>query len=171
LPQINYEIELQARKVSGSDFFCALTFPVGKVERIKQAGELSYVNQCATLIIGGWGGGVTGISCLDGLDASENSSTKYRAFQRNRWYAIRLRVTKASIEAWINGGKIVDENIHERQISLRLGDIDHCAPWGIATYQSEGHFRAITLRKLSKKEIEEALASRPIIPKIEYPHY
>ncbi|MEZ5299675.1 MAG: hypothetical protein R3F11_03245 [Verrucomicrobiales bacterium] len=29
LPADGYEIELEARRVSGSDFFCGLTFPVG----------------------------------------------------------------------------------------------------------------------------------------------
>ena len=30
LPRLGYEIEVQAKRVSGSDFFCGLTFPVGE---------------------------------------------------------------------------------------------------------------------------------------------
>src|SRR6185369_7925223 len=44
VPTNNYEISLEAMRVEGSDFFCALTFPVGK-------------DPCS-FIVGGWGGGV-----------------------------------------------------------------------------------------------------------------
>ena len=37
--RMNYEIELDAQRVDGSDFFCGLTFPVNKT--------------CASLICGG----------------------------------------------------------------------------------------------------------------------
>ena len=30
LPKINYEVQLEAQRVNGSDFFCGLTFPVKK---------------------------------------------------------------------------------------------------------------------------------------------
>src|SRR5947209_3778646 len=50
-PNVNYEVELDARKLEGGDFFCGLTVPVG--------------DSFATLIVGGWGGSLCGISCLD----------------------------------------------------------------------------------------------------------
>ena len=49
-PTMNYEVALDAMRVSGSDFFCGLTFPVG-------------TNSCS-LIVGGWGGTMVGISSL-----------------------------------------------------------------------------------------------------------
>src|SRR5262249_39791253 len=57
LPRMSYEVSLDAMKVDGSDFFCGLTFPVGP-------------DPCS-FIVGGWGGGVVGLSSLDGMDASE----------------------------------------------------------------------------------------------------
>ena len=48
VPTNNYEISLEAMRVEGSDFFCALTFPVG--------------NDPCSFIVGGWGGGVVGLS-------------------------------------------------------------------------------------------------------------
>ena len=60
-PKTNYEISLEAMKIEGNDFLCGLTFPVG--------------DSFATLIMGGWGGGVTGISNIDNSDASENPTT------------------------------------------------------------------------------------------------
>jgi hypothetical protein len=62
LPKTDYEISLDAMKVQGSDFFCALTFPVR--------------NSFCSLILGGWGGSVVGLSSIDGMDASENETTK-----------------------------------------------------------------------------------------------
>ncbi len=77
LPTNNYEISLEAKRIQGTDFFCGLTFPVDK--------------SFASLIIGGWGGGVTGISNIDDYDAANNDTTKVHKFESGRWYAIRLR--------------------------------------------------------------------------------
>ena len=63
-PKMDYEIALEAMRVDGSDFFCALTFPVG--------------DSSCSFICGGWGGGVVGLSSLDGADASENETTDYQ---------------------------------------------------------------------------------------------
>ena len=67
LQRMNYEVELEAKKVEGGDFFLGLTFPVGD-------------EQDCSLILGGWGGGVCGLSCIDSYDASENETTDYRHF-------------------------------------------------------------------------------------------
>src|SRR6185436_61670 len=93
LPRMNYEISLEAMRVEGSDFFCGLTFPVGK-------------DPCS-FIAGGWGGGVVGLSSLDGQDASQNETTKYMNFPNGRWFQIRVRVTAGKIEAWIDTEKMV----------------------------------------------------------------
>lgn len=61
---------------NGSDFYCGLTFPVGN-------------SPCCSFIVGGWGGGVVGLSSLDGSDASENETTKYQEFDNKRWYKVR----------------------------------------------------------------------------------
>ena len=74
LPRIDYEVSLEAMKIDGSDFFCGLTFPVD--------------NAFCSFIAGGWGGGVVGLSSIDGMDASENETTKYMKFDASRWYPI-----------------------------------------------------------------------------------
>lgn len=131
---INYEVELEAQKVDGGDFFCGLTFPVGE--------------SFCSLIIGGWGGGVVGLSSIDGLDASENETTKYMSFPKNKWYKIRLRVRREKIEAWIDGEQMVDQSIVGRKISLRAGDIYLSQPFGIATWQTTAAYRNIRFREL-----------------------
>ena len=136
LPKSDYEISLDAMKIDGSDFFCGLTFPVSD----------SY----CTLIVGGWGGGVVGISSIDSQDASENETTKSYNFDKNRWFHIRARVTRAKIEAWIDADKVADVELAEKKISMRPGEIESSVPLGVATYQTTAAIKNIDLKKISK---------------------
>jgi hypothetical protein len=133
-PKMNYEVALDAMRVMGSDFFCGLTVPVG--------------DSFCSLIVGGWGGSLVGISSLDGQDASENETTKYENFDAGRWYRIRLRVTEARIEAWIDKAKLVDVVTTGKKISLRPGDIELSKPFGIASYQTTAVLREIRFRRV-----------------------
>ncbi len=133
-PEGEYEVSLDAMKVEGSDFFCALTFPAG-------GGHCS-------LIVGGWGGGVVGISSVDGMDASENETTKFMSFAKNRWYHIRVRVTEKKIEAWIDQDKVVDLATKDRRITVRPGEIELAQPFGLSAYQTKAAYRNIRLREL-----------------------
>jgi hypothetical protein len=134
LPRTNYEVSLEAMKIEGYDFFCGLTCPVGK--------------DACTFVVGGWGGTVVGISSIDDLDASENETTQGGKFEPNRWYKIRVRVTDAKIEAWIDKEKMVDVELKGKRIGLRFGDIDKSLPLGIASYQTTAAIREIRLKKL-----------------------
>jgi len=131
LPRMNYEISLEAMRVEGSDFFCGLTFPVGK-------------DPCS-LIVGGWGGGVVGLSSIDSQDAANNETTRYMNFQTGRWYLIRLRVTDKKIEAWIDTDKVVDLSTAEKTISVRL-EMEESRPLGIATWSTAAALRNLQLR-------------------------
>ena len=88
-PHSGYEIQFEAARLAGRDFFAGLTFPVN--------------DTFCTWINGGWGGAVVGLSSLDGDDASENDTNTARDFVMGRWYAFRLRVTVERIQAWIDG--------------------------------------------------------------------
>ena len=133
LPRVNYEVSLEAMRTEGTDFFCGLTFPVGK-------------DPCS-LIVGGWGGGVVGLSSLDGEDASSNETTQYMNFEKERWYKVRLRVVPNKIQAWIDEEKIIDVNTTDRKISVRL-EVEESRPLGFATWSTTGALRNIRLRKL-----------------------
>ena len=134
LPKTDYEISLQTMKVDGGDFFCGLTFPVA--------------DSSCSLIIGGWGGGVVGLSSLDDNDASENETTRSLAFKTGQWYEVRLRVTPAKIEAWLDKEKIIDVSIVGRKVSLRPGSIYLSEPLGIATYETSAAIRDFKLRPI-----------------------
>ena len=133
IPRMNYEVELDAMRVDGSDFFCALTFPVGE-------------SPCS-LIVGGWGGGVVGLSSLDGEDAASNETTKFMNFENGRWYKVRLRVAPTTIQAWIDGEKLVDVVTTDRKISIRM-EVEGSTPFGIATWSTTGAIRNLRLRRL-----------------------
>jgi hypothetical protein len=133
VPEMNYEISLEAMRVDGSDFFCGLTFPVG-------------TNPCS-LIVGGWGGGVVGLSSLDGEDAANNETTKVHEFQKRRWYAVKLRVEPSRIQAWIDGEKSVDVITTDRRISIRA-EVELSRPLGIASWSTRAALRNIRIRKL-----------------------
>lgn len=132
--RMDYEIGLEGRRVEGADFFCGLTFPVR-------------TNSC-TLVLGGWGGLVTGISSIDGLDASENATSQTIDFEKDRWYRIRLRVTTDRIAVWIDDKQVIDLDTTERRLGMRWGDIEQCMPLGLATWQTRGQLRNLRVRKL-----------------------
>lgn len=139
LPRTNYEIQLEAMRVDGGDFFCGLTFPVKE--------------RYCSLICGGWGGGVCGISSIDGNDASENETTSYREFVTGRWYKFRVRVLDEKIEAWIDGKQIIDVETKGRRLNVR-GEVELSQPLGFATWRTTGALRKIELTRLSKQDVE-----------------
>ena len=134
-PKTGYEISLDAKRMGGSDFFCGLTFPVGE-------------NPCS-FIVGGWGGGVVGLSSIDGSDASENETTKYQEFESDRWYKVRLRVTTEKIEAWLDDKQMVNLPLADRRISIRL-EVELSRPLGIATYSTSAALRDIKVRRVEE---------------------
>jgi hypothetical protein len=132
-PKQNYEIELDAMRVDGSDFFCGLTFPVGDAH--------------CSLILGGWGGEIVGISSINNDDASDNQTTSLIQFDSGRWYHVRLRVTDEKIEAWLDDRKIVDLETTGLKITMRPGEIELSQPLGLATYKTTGALRNIKLKR------------------------
>lgn len=139
IPKINYEVELEARRVSGSDFFATLTFPVKD-------------NFCS-FVVGGWGGGVTGLSSLNGFDASENETTGYKKFENGKWYPVRLRVTAERITAWIDGEEVVDADVRESKLTTRI-EVEESKPFGIASWQTKAALRKIRIRELTPEEVK-----------------
>ncbi len=133
VPKTDYEISLEAMKTDGSDFFCGLTFPVA--------------DSFCSLILGGWGGGIVGLSSLDGLDASENQTTQVMDFPAKRWYKVRVRVTPKKIEAWLDDEKIVDVLATEYRIDIR-SEVELSKPLGIATWKTGAALRNIRLRRI-----------------------
>lgn len=136
-PGSNYELRFEAVRTLGGDFFASVTLPAG--------------GNHATWVLGGWGGDIVGISSIDGWDAANNETRTYFEFETGRWYAFRIRVTDARIQAWIGEQRVVDVPIGGREISLRHGDISLSVPLGFASYNTTGGIRKIEYRPVTSR--------------------
>ncbi len=122
-PKTNYEVELEGQRVEGTDFFCGMSFPVG--------------DGALTLILGGWGGWMTGLSCVDGYRADENETCSSTEFKNKQWYRIRVRVTKKHVSAYVDDQQICELEIKHRKLAVTY-EMEPCLPFGFATWYTTG---------------------------------
>lgn len=134
LIRMDYEITLDAMRTKGSDFFCGLTFPFG--------------DKPCSLILGGWGGSLCGISNIDYYDAANNETTRMISFENNKWCHVRLRITPDKIEAWLDDEALVNVNVKGRRIDIRA-EVELSQPLGIATWQTAGAVRNIIIKPIT----------------------
>jgi len=134
LIRMDYEITLDAMRTKGNDFFCGLTFPFG--------------DKPCSLILGGWGGSLCGLSNIDYYDAANNETTRMNSFENNKWCHVRLRVTPDKIEAWLDDEVLVNINVKGRHIDIRA-EVDLSQPLGIATWQTAGAVRNIVVKPVT----------------------
>ena len=144
-PKIDYEVAFEGKKVAGNDFFCTATFPVGE--------------SFCSLVVGGWGGRVVGLSSVNGMDASENDTRLEKGFEADRWYRFRIRVTAKRIQAWIDAERVVDLDSEGRKITTRIECIPS-RPFGFATWNTAGAVRNIRVRPLSDAEKRDTGAEK-----------
>ena len=139
-PKMNYEVSLESKRVDGRDFFCTTTFPVG--------------DSFCSFVVGGWGGSVTGLSSIDGIDASENQTGQGIEYKNDQWYKIRIRVTDKRVETWIDKEQTVDLDTSDVKLGIRI-ECNVSTPFGIASYDTVGAVKDIKVRNLSAAEIKE----------------
>ena len=142
LPGAHYKLSWEARRTDGSDFFCGLTFPIrGNV---------------ATLIGGGWGGGVVGISNVDGMSAVENETTDYRDFKNDQWYKIVLDINAKSLVVTIDDARVIDLDHDDRKYSV-WWEQEQMAPIGFATWYSASEICKVYLSESNATDSGSAL--------------
>jgi len=134
-PSSNYIVTLEAMRVQGNDFFCGMTFPVDE--------------KFCTLIVGGWGGTVVGLSSINKMDASENETTSLRKFEKERWYRICLVVRPDTIKAFIDDEKVVNFAIGEKELSIRP-EVQLSKPFGIASWNTTAALRNIRVERIEE---------------------
>ncbi|MEZ5104436.1 MAG: DUF1080 domain-containing protein [Draconibacterium sp.] len=132
-PKVNYKVTLEARKTSGNDFFCGMTFPVNE--------------EFCSLIVGGWGGPVVGLSCIDGNDAANNETRILKQFEKDTWYRITLEVTQEYITANIDGEQLVHFNYPNHELYVRP-EVNLSRPFGICSWVTTAELRNIRLKLL-----------------------
>lgn len=121
-PTDNYELQWSAQRAEGSDFFAGVTFPVGK--------------EHCSFICGGWGGGLIGISSINGNDASENETASYRNFKNGQWHQFKVRVDPTNITVWIDDEQILEVARANRKFSVRA-EVMRSRPLGYCVFQSK----------------------------------
>jgi hypothetical protein len=131
-PVVNYEISLDAMRISGHDFFCALTFPVR--------------DEYCTMINGGWGGALVGISSIDGQDASENFTRTRYIFKNGKWYNIRVQVGQDAILCFIDDDEVIRVPLSTHTFSVR-SEVGLSRPLGIASWHTTAALRNIRFRE------------------------
>ncbi len=139
LPTTDYELSYEAKRTEGSDFFAAATFPVG-------SSFLTFVN-------GGWGGGVTGLSSINGADASENESRRFVKYQDDIWYRFRIQVTAKVVRCWVDDKAILAVDHEGQQLKTRI-ETRPSQPLGFTTYRTAGMIRAVEVRMLAADEVD-----------------
>jgi hypothetical protein len=133
VPRNNYELSLEGKRLEGADFFCTTTFPVG--------------TESCSLVVGGWGGGLVGLSSVNGHDASDNSTSRYVAFKKDQWYRVRIRVTDAAVQAWLDDEQLVNQPRKGYKFGVRA-EVEQCRPLGISTWATKGAVRKIQIRPI-----------------------
>lgn len=136
-PSGNYELEVVASRVEGTDFFCGLTFPVGESH--------------LTLVLGGWGGSVCGFSSIDNADASRNLTRKLKGFTLGRDYKITVRVTKDEVLALLDDEPFVATKRAGVTFSLRP-EVMLCKPLGIASFSTIANVKSVRWHPLAASE-------------------
>lgn len=132
-PVGEYELEVVAARLLGNDFFCAVTFPVG--------------DDHLTLVLGGWGGTVCGLSNLDGMDASANHTRTLRSFELERDYRVRIRVDRDHVQTFVDGEPFVSTPRRGVRIGLR-SEMLPCIPLGVSAYATTARVRSVRWRPL-----------------------
>lgn len=139
LPRVNYELSYQAQRKAGADFFAAATFPVGE-------GYLTFVN-------GGWHGTISGLSSINGSDASENGTSTSFQYKEGTWYRFRVQVTADRIRAYVDDKKMIDVVVSGYELRTRI-ESRPSQPFGFASYETTGLVRDIAIRPLSASELD-----------------
>lgn len=134
VPGPSFRVDMEAMRVDGSDFFCAVTVPVAR----------SY----CSFVVGGWGGTVVGFSSLDGLDASENETSRGLPLADGRWYRIGVDVTPDRIQGLVDDTVVAEAKLAGREVDVRI-EMLPCRPLGIASWRTTSDIRAITLQERS----------------------
>lgn len=129
----NFDLIYEARRLEGDDFFAAATFPV-------DGGHLTFVN-------GGWSGNVTGLSSIDGADASENETGTRVEFENGRWYRFVIQVQGRKVRVTVDGKQVVDFDGTDRSLRTRV-ESRPSEPLGFAAFGCVGQIRAASLKEV-----------------------
>lgn len=128
-----YEIEVVAARLDGSDFFCALNIPIGE--------------QSASVVLGGWGGALCGLSCINGDDASMNATRSFRGFERDQNYRLRVRVDATRVQAWVDDEPLFSQVREGVEFSLRT-EVSPAGRLALSCFQTSARIESVRWRSI-----------------------
>ena len=132
-PSPPFVLTVEATRAFGSDFFLGVTFPVREAH--------------LTLVLGGWGGNVCGLSCIDGKDASSNETRTLMSFPNGKRQTVVIDVSNERVEARVNGRVIVDQALaDDTRLSLRT-EVTPNAPLGVASFATSTTLHRVSVRE------------------------
>ena len=137
LPRVPYRLSVEATRLYGADFFLGVTFPVA--------------DDHLTLVLGGWGGMVSGFSSIDGLDASRNATRTLRHFPDGDRHEVEIEVTGTDVRVLVDGEALLATSLVDREVGLRV-DVEPSHPLGIATYATSTLLHRVRVLELSTGE-------------------
>ncbi len=143
LPKTNYALSFEAKRTDGNDFFAAATFPVGS----------SFV----TLVNGGWGGSVTGLSLINGASVAENATNHFVKYQNDVWYRFTIQVTDRVVRCLVDDREVFALDHADTQLKTRIENRSN-EPLGFASYRSSGAIRRVEVVGLNPDQIKEVNA-------------
>ncbi|NQT85178.1 DUF1080 domain-containing protein, partial [bacterium] len=130
-PSEDYEIAVTARREAGRDSFCGLYFPIG--------------DSMCTLSVGGYGGRWIGLANVDGRNPTQGGVGRQMTFEAGRWYHIRLRVTKADVQGWVDDERVFAVQRQGHTFTPSLGDVP--TKLAVITWETTAGLKNIWMRR------------------------
>ena len=134
-PRVDYEVSVEARRLEGNGAFCHIAFPVNATH--------------CFLVVGGMGN-IVALDQVDKLNMYGNETTTRMDFEQERWYTIRLRVTREHVVVWLDDRKVIDLSGAADRLSIPFA-WQGLIPFGVGTWETKAAMRNIKLRRLSPK--------------------
>jgi len=131
VPTEDYEIAVKARREAGRDSFCGLYFPIG--------------DSVCTLSVGGYGGRWIGLANVDGRNPTRGGVGRQMTFGAGRWYHIRLRVTKADVQGWVDDERVFHVPRQGHTFTPSLGDVP--TKLAVITWETTAGIEDIRMRR------------------------
>ena len=132
-PTADYEVELEAKRISGRGDFGSIVFPVGGSHCLFAEGI----------------DGMVGLELLEGRSYSQNETSRRLPFDNDRWYRIRLVVKKARITALVDEKVVFELPVAGHQFSV-MSRFEPLRPFGIYTWETRASIRKIRMRPLKQ---------------------
>lgn len=132
----SYEVEVRAARIDGNDFFCGLNLPIG--------------TDSATVVLGGWGGALCGLSCIDGMDASMNATRSFQDFSRGEVHVLRVRVDPQEVYAEVDGAELFRHTRGEGVLSLRA-EVQPVGSFGVTCFQTTARIESVRWRPITAR--------------------